>query len=118
MCGTHARQQSHTPRIFTSITRRNSSTGISWNGRSSSELNTAALFTRMSSRPNAFIVRSQVGNVGLVRHVGSQAKRPAARGLGDLGGRLVVFFQVGDHDRGAVPGEAQRERLADAGRPA
>src|ERR1051326_955171 len=66
MCGTHARQQSHTPRIFTSITRRNSSTGISWNGRSSSELKTAALLTRTSIRPKAFMATEAVKAFGRI----------------------------------------------------
>ena len=56
MCGTQARQQSATPMMLTSITLRHSATLISSKALSLIELNTAALFTRMSMRPKAFTV--------------------------------------------------------------
>ena len=52
ICGTTAFEASHTPRTFTAISWSHSAAGISQKGRIASVENIAALFTRMSMRPN------------------------------------------------------------------
>src|SRR3989304_4591408 len=68
MCGTQARQHRNPPSVFTSITLRHSAASILSKGRSSIGAKYAALLTRMSTRPNVFMVsaamRAPGGRVG------------------------------------------------------
>ena len=76
-----------------------------------------ALLTRMSSRPKAATVPStRLLDVGDARDVGLDDLRLAAGGLDLLLGRVrrVLVLVVVDRDRGALAGELQRDRAADA----
>ena len=76
-----------------------------------------ALLTMMSTRPNALTARSiEHLQVGHLAHVGVHADRLVAEGDDlplELLGRLLVGDVV-DDDVGALPGQRQDHRLADA----
>ena len=81
IAGNTAREHRKRPRRLTAITRSHSSTGISMNGRRLSGPYRAALFTRMSTRPNrasVSVARRSVSSSRETSHATPSACAPRA----------------------------------------
>ena len=115
--GATARTQFQMPFTLTDITRSHSASAISSNGWGRSAAKSAALLTRMSTRPKRASAASTIARVDSLS-LTSVCTPSTLSGAASFSAAESGIDDVGHHDPRALGQEATRVAKADAGGPA